>query len=166
MNIDLKQLRELMRAVKQLGISELEVESEGERVRICRHDQDRSGAINSIIPHLATPMPMHPHSMMPMADSSAPRQSEAEEPTKQEDPNLITVTSPFVGTFYRSPSPDAQAFVDLGQHVPKGQVLCIVEAMKLMNEIVSEVSGKVEEVLMENGTAVEYGDELMRIRKG
>jgi acetyl-CoA carboxylase biotin carboxyl carrier protein len=73
------------------------------------------------------------------------------------------ITSPFVGTFYRSPSPDAAAFVEVGQRIKKGQVICIVEAMKLMNEIESEVDGTVHEILAENAHAVEYGQPLFRI---
>jgi acetyl-CoA carboxylase biotin carboxyl carrier protein len=82
------------------------------------------------------------------------------------DGNVAYVTSPFVGTFYRSPSPDAAAFVDVGTRVRKGQVLCIVEAMKLMNEIESEIEGVVVQILVENGQAVEYGEPLFKIKQG
>jgi acetyl-CoA carboxylase biotin carboxyl carrier protein len=75
------------------------------------------------------------------------------------------VSSPFVGTFYRAPSPDAPAFVEVGQTVRKGQVVCIVEAMKLMNEIEAEADGKVEEILVKNGEHVEYGQHLIRVSK-
>jgi acetyl-CoA carboxylase biotin carboxyl carrier protein len=76
------------------------------------------------------------------------------------------VTSPFVGTFYRSPSPDSAPFVDAGTRVRKGQVLCIVEAMKLMNEIECEIEGTVVQILVENGQAVEYGEPLFKIKQG
>src|SRR4029077_12563089 len=75
------------------------------------------------------------------------------------------VTSPFVGTFYRAPSPEAPSFVEVGQSVRKGQVVCIVEAMKLMNEIEAESDGKVEEILVKNGEHVEYGQHLIRVSK-
>ena len=75
------------------------------------------------------------------------------------------VTSPFVGTFYRAPSPEAPSFVEVGQSVRKGQVVCIVEAMKLMNEIEAEADGKVEEILVKNGEHVEYGQHLIRVSK-
>jgi acetyl-CoA carboxylase biotin carboxyl carrier protein len=78
----------------------------------------------------------------------------------------VVVTSPFVGTFYRSPSPEAPVFVEVGQRVKKGQPLCIVEAMKLMNEIECEVDGTVAEILVQSGTAVEYGEALFRILPG
>ncbi|MBN8615708.1 MAG: acetyl-CoA carboxylase biotin carboxyl carrier protein, partial [Deltaproteobacteria bacterium] len=82
-----------------------------------------------------------------------------------DDPNVVTITSPFVGTFYRSPSPEAGPFVDVGSDIRPGTVLCIVEAMKLMNEIESEIAGTIVEVVGENGKPVEYGDVLFRVRK-
>ena len=78
----------------------------------------------------------------------------------------VVVSSPFVGTFYRSPSPDAPPFVDVGQNVKKGQTLCIIEAMKLMNEIESEVDGTVAEIMVPNATAVEFGEPLFRLIPG
>ena len=82
-------------------------------------------------------------------------------PTVEE--NVSYITSPFVGTFYRAPSPDAPSYVDVGQAIKRGQVICIVEAMKLMNEIEAEVDGRVLEVLVHNGEAVEYGEPLFKI---
>jgi acetyl-CoA carboxylase biotin carboxyl carrier protein len=85
-------------------------------------------------------------------------------PAAEGEAGLLEVRSPMVGTFYRRPSPEAPSFVEVGAHVRKGQVLCIVEAMKLMNEIESEVEGEVTEVLVENGQPVEYGELLFRLR--
>lgn len=85
--------------------------------------------------------------------------------SKLEDDNLYTIASPMVGVFYQSPSPDAQPFVKLGDRVEKGQTLCIVEAMKIMNEIESELSGEVVEILLQDGDVVEYGQALMKIRR-
>ena len=81
------------------------------------------------------------------------------------DSNLVAVTSPFVGTFYRAPSPEAGNFCEVGSTVKKGQTLCIIEAMKLMNEIECDVAGTVAEILVENGKSVEYGQKLFMIRK-
>ena len=81
------------------------------------------------------------------------------------DPNTVEITSPFVGTFYRAPSPDAPAFVEVGSTVRPGQALCIVEAMKLMNEIESEISGTIVEILVQNGKSVEFGQKLFRVKK-
>ena len=83
----------------------------------------------------------------------------------RDDANIVVITSPFVGTFYRSPTPTAAAFVELNVHVRAGQAICIVEAMKLMNEIECEVDGTVVEILAENGKPVEYGDKLFKIRR-
>jgi acetyl-CoA carboxylase biotin carboxyl carrier protein len=108
---------------------------------------------------------------MPMATAQPPQQAAPVAPLPpaatpalkaETDKKTFTVNSPFVGTFYRSASPDSPAFVDIGQTVKKGQVLCIVEAMKLMNEIEAEQSGKLVEALVQNGSPVEYGEALFR----
>jgi acetyl-CoA carboxylase biotin carboxyl carrier protein len=101
-----------------------------------------------------------------IAPAAAPPPAAGSAPAKPEAKPGVLVTSPFVGTFYRSPSPDSAPFVDVGSVVKKGQVLCIVEAMKLMNEIEAETSGKVAEVLVQNGTPVEFGQALFRIEPG
>ena len=82
------------------------------------------------------------------------------------DESVVYVTSPFVGTFYRSPSPDAPPFVEVGSSIREGQALCIVEAMKLMNEIEADCSGTIVEVLVENGKPVEFGQKLFKVKKG
>lgn len=160
MDIDLKQLRELMRSLKQFDITEIEVEKDGERIKLRRGD-NLVGAATAMMP-----------SMMPMAASIAPAAMPANDvgnvtkETQLDDANVTYVTSPFVGTFYRAPSPEAPSFVNVGQTIRTGQVLCIVEAMKLMNEIESEIAGTIVEILVENGKPVEYGDKLFRVRKG
>jgi acetyl-CoA carboxylase biotin carboxyl carrier protein len=106
--------------------------------------------------------PMAPAPAMPAHAPVAAPAAGAPAAAAAEKPGTL-ITSPFVGTFYRSPSPDAPPFVEVGQSVRKGQALCIVEAMKLMNEIESEVSGKVVEILVENGQPVEFGEPLFRI---
>jgi acetyl-CoA carboxylase biotin carboxyl carrier protein len=98
----------------------------------------------------------------PAAAPAAPATPAAAKAEKVEKPGTV-VTSPFVGTFYRSPSPDSPPYVDVGSKVKKGQVLCIVEAMKLMNEIEAEVEGVVAEILTQNATPVEFGQPLFRI---
>jgi acetyl-CoA carboxylase biotin carboxyl carrier protein len=110
------------------------------------------GTLAAAAPAAVAPVP-HP------APAAAPP---APVPTRSEKPGSL-VTSPFVGTFYRAPSPDSQPYVEVGAAVKKGQVLCIVEAMKLMNEIESEVEGKVAEILAQNATPVEFGQPLFRI---
>jgi acetyl-CoA carboxylase biotin carboxyl carrier protein len=152
MEIDLKQLRELMRAVKQFDLEELEIEKNGERIKLRR---GAGGAVTQ-----AVPQSMYP-SYAPPPPSAPPTALEA----VAEDPRVVYVTSPFVGTFYRAPSPNAPAFVEVGGTIKPGQPLCIVEAMKLMNEIESEIGGTLLEILVENGKPVEFGEKLFRVRK-
>jgi acetyl-CoA carboxylase biotin carboxyl carrier protein len=116
-------------------------------------------------PALVQAMPMAPpQSSAPQAAPApaAPASAPAAQTKAESDKKTFTVNSPFVGTFYRSASPDSPSFVDIGQTVKKGQVLCIVEAMKLMNEIEADQSGKLVEALTENGSPVEYGEALFR----
>jgi acetyl-CoA carboxylase biotin carboxyl carrier protein len=111
------------------------------------------------------PSPIHPPvAAVPAAPAAAPAAPKAE--AKAEAKPGVMVSSPFVGTFYRAPSPDAPPFVEVGAKVKKGQTLCIVEAMKLMNEIESEVDGTVAEILVQNATPVEFGEQLFRIVPG
>ncbi|HYG68579.1 MAG TPA: acetyl-CoA carboxylase biotin carboxyl carrier protein [Anaeromyxobacteraceae bacterium] len=108
-------------------------------------------------PAVAAPIPAAPPA------AAAPPAPAAKAEAKPEKAPGVVVNSPFVGTFYRSPSPDSPAFVDVGSKVKKGQVLCIVEAMKLMNEIEAEVDGTVAEIFVQNATPVEFGEPLFRI---
>ena len=155
MEIDLKQLRELMQALREFDLSEVKIQRGEQEIVLKRKPE---GAVVT-----ATPAPYLPQVSafpLPAAPSVAPAEA-----TQEEDANVVFVTSPFVGTFYRSPSPEAPAFVEIGSRIRQGQVLCIIEAMKLMNEIESEVDGEIVEVLVENGKPVEYGDRLFRVRK-
>ena len=145
MNVDLDHLRALLGVLTQENVAEFEHESEGVRVRIVR------GGLAPIAAFAA------PAGHAPAAGGPAPQN---ETPS-----DAIDVTSPFVGTFYRSPSPDAPAFVEVGSVVRPGQTLCIIEAMKLMNEIEAELSGTVVEIYAQNGKAVEFGQKLFRIKK-
>jgi acetyl-CoA carboxylase biotin carboxyl carrier protein len=146
--MDLRKLKKLIDLVQESGIGEIEITEGEEKVRICR--QTAGG----------TPMIMTaPQMQMPMAAApvAAPAAAPPEEPTGH------TLKSPMVGTFYRAPSPGAPSFVEVGQSVTKGQTLCIIEAMKLLNEIESDVSGTVKAILVENGQPVEYGQPLFLI---
>jgi acetyl-CoA carboxylase biotin carboxyl carrier protein len=163
MEIDLKQLRELMRSLKQFDVHEIEIEKDGERVYL------RRGA-DAVAPAMVAPS--MPQSSIPPSSYSLHAggggggvEAKSAGAAPVSDANVVSITSPFVGTFYRSPSPDAAAFVDVGSEIRAGQVLCIVEAMKLMNEIEAEISGTIVEVMVENGKPVEYGDALFKVRK-
>lgn len=151
MEIDLKQLRELMQSLEQYDLTEVEIEQGEERIFL------RRGGVTEVA---AGARPMVAAATPAMAPSPA-----VPAPAPAEDENAAFVTSPFVGTFYRSPSPDADPFVDVGAAIKPGQTLCIVEAMKLMNEIESEIEGTITEILVENGKPVEYGDRLFKVRK-
>ena len=142
--MELEDLKELIELLKDTDITELQVEKEGTKVKIKREK-------------MLTSLDMPGHKPMSHQDKAAT--PEAEEETQR----LVTVTSPIVGTFYRSPTPDANHFVEIGAQVSKGQVLCIVEAMKLMNEIESDVDGIVVKILVDNGQPVEYGEPLFLI---
>ena len=135
-----REIRRLADLLREYGLTEIEIEREGVRVRLRR---ELAGPV-------AAPTAAAPAQVESVA-SAMPAASQA---------HLLTIESPMVGTFYRAPSPDAQPFVREGDRVKKGQVVCIVEAMKLMNEIESKVAGRVMKVLVENAQPVEYGQPL------
>jgi acetyl-CoA carboxylase biotin carboxyl carrier protein len=164
MEIDLKQLRELMRSLKQFDVHEIEIEKDGERIYLRRGSEGASvvAPAAAAAPGLAS---VAPPSAAPAPDAATSGSAPKAGAAAADDPHIVVITSPFVGTFYRAPSPDAPPFVEVGSEIRPGQVLCIVEAMKLMNEIEAEVAGVVIEVLAENGKPVEYGDALFKVRK-
>lgn len=139
--MELDDLKELISLLKDTDITELQVEKDGTKVKIRRQ-------------MMLSSIEMHPKTQVVVEKSKE---------TEDDMQRLITITSPIVGTFYRAPSPDAPPFVDAGTVVKKGQVICIIEAMKLMNEIESEVDGIIVRVLVENGQPVEYGEPLFVI---
>jgi acetyl-CoA carboxylase biotin carboxyl carrier protein len=145
MQLSLADLEALLKTLETSGVSEFEYEDEKVRLRL---GFSRGGAVSA--PQVVSLAQGEPS---PAATPAAPAT------------DIVTVTSPFVGTFYRAPSPGADDFVQVGQTVRKGQPLCIVEAMKLMNEIESDVSGTILECLVENGKSVEYGQKLFLIKK-
>jgi len=147
MELSLAQLESLLRTLEAGGAGEFEYEDEKIRLKIS-------------LARGAPALPVVGRSVVQVAAAVA---TAAEAPAAESD--VVAITSPFVGTFYRAPSPEAQNFVEIGHSVKKGQALCIVEAMKLMNEIESELSGTVVDVLVENGKSVEYGQKLFLIKK-
>ena len=154
MTVDIDNLRALLGLLSEQDIAEFEHESEGTRVRIVRTLAAPSGAFSSFA-----------YGGPQGAAAIAPGGGLAIAVTVEEPTDVVDVTSPFVGTFYRSPTPDAPSFVEVGAVVRPGQTLCIVEAMKLMNEIEAELSGTVIEVFAQNGKSVEFGQKLFRIKK-
>jgi len=152
MEINHKQLKALLKTLEEGGVAEFEYQDDKYRLRLAL--SRRGGAAPAIEPTLV------PASTAPVAPSPGPSSREP-----GGDPGSVFVTSPFVGTFYRSTSPDAEPFVEVGATVRKGQTLCIVEAMKLMNEIEADASGVIVEVLVENGQSVEFGQKLFKLKK-
>lgn len=149
--MDLRKLKKLIDLVEDSGIAELEITEGEEKVRISRYGQ--------------APQMMHyaaPQQMMaaPTQQASLPTSPAATEPAQ---PEGHIVKSPMVGTFYRASSPEAKAFVEVGQSVAAGDTLCIIEAMKLLNEIEADQSGVIKAILIENGQPVEYGEPLFII---
>lgn len=155
--MNLKELKELIEMLKGTDISELEIERSGVKVRL------RKGG--DVTFHPAMPRMEYPPAAIiaPAVPETPVAASPAGKPAEQAKPNQIKVASPIVGTFYRASSPDKPPYVEVGDIVKKGQVLCIIEAMKLMNEIESETAGKIVQILVENGQPVEYGQSLFVI---
>ena len=152
--MDLRKLKKLIDLVQESGIGEIEITEGEEKVRISR--QAPGGP----------PVIMAAPGMHPMAygiTPSGPAAGAPEAPAAPQEPKGHTLKSPMVGTFYRAPSPGAPSFVEIGQSVSKGQTLCIIEAMKLLNEIESDASGTIKAILVENGQPVEYGQPLFLI---
>jgi acetyl-CoA carboxylase biotin carboxyl carrier protein len=153
--MDLDQLKQILDLVREHELAEFEVEQGGLRLKIRK---DASGGYVPAHVHLpAAPAPVPP---VAAAQAAAPIAL----PTTEVDIELAVVKSPIVGTFYRSAEPGAAAFVEVGATVKKGQVLCIIEAMKLMNEIDSEYEGEIVNIYVENGQPVQYGERLFAIR--
>jgi acetyl-CoA carboxylase biotin carboxyl carrier protein len=150
MQLPLDELQSLLQTLDEGGASEYEYEDEKIRVKVVMSRGQAPVVTNMVASAVAAP-----------AASGAP----AAAAIAAADPNVVFVTSPFVGTFYRAPSPEAEDFVTVNGSVKKGQTLCIIEAMKLMNEIEAEFSGTVLEVLVDGGKSVEFGQKLFKIRK-
>ena len=179
-SLNLEELRELVELIAQYGFTDFELEREGIRVRLRREvaapaaasSAAQSSPASSSVPTapLASSIPpaQTTPTSSPTATPSTGAQSAGAEPSAKaaaSDEELHMITSPIVGTFYRSASPTAEPFVRLGSHVDPDSVVCIIEAMKLMNEIQAETSGEVVKIYVENGQPVEYGQPLFGIKK-
>ncbi|MBI2870888.1 MAG: acetyl-CoA carboxylase biotin carboxyl carrier protein [Candidatus Omnitrophica bacterium] len=147
--MNLKEIKEMINLMNESGLSELELERDGLRIKL------RKGSAPEVSMGLA---PLPPGGTLSAgAQAGEPSQPEAEE-------GVLEVKAPMVGTFYRAPAPDAPPYAEEGQRIEKGQVLCIIEAMKLMNEIKSELSGTIKDILVRNGDPVEFDQTLFRIK--
>jgi acetyl-CoA carboxylase biotin carboxyl carrier protein len=154
--MDVREIQKLIRIVEKSQINELEIEVDAYRIRVVKNAQVLTADMGTAVPQQVVPIAPPPATPPPVAQA----------PSESPSPSSFTgaeVHSPMVGTFYSAPAPDAAPYVKVGDMVSKGQVLCIVEAMKLMNEIESDVAGKVVEIAVENAQPVEYNQVLFRI---
>lgn len=167
--LKMSEIRELIRLFDETSVAELTLESDNMKFELKKatavYSNMASAPAVSFNPQLSLPMtaPVQGATATPASDlaqSSAPAGANA-----QVDPLLHTITSPMVGTFYRAPTPEAPSYVELGSKVTEKSIVCIIEAMKLMNEIEAEMTGEVVEILAENGQLVEYGQPLFRIKR-
>jgi acetyl-CoA carboxylase biotin carboxyl carrier protein len=161
--IDLRYVKKLVEMLDESTVDSIEISTDkGMKIRISKTPQQR-GTVQ-VAPPMPIPVPVAPAlPARPTPSESLPAVGEGEAPKAEAKSKLLEVKSPMVGTFYKSPEPGAPAYVAAGARVSKGQILCIIEAMKIMNEIESEFSGVVREVLVEDAHPVEYGQVLFRI---
>lgn len=149
--MDIRKVKKLIELLEESGVAEIEIKEGEESVRISRHSQQ--------------PPMMQAAAPAPTPQPAAPAPAASGEPTPKETPEARgkTINSPMVGTFYRASSPDSSAFVEVGTTVSKGDTICIIEAMKMFNQIEAEVDGTIKEILVENGQPVEYDQPLFVI---
>lgn len=155
--MDINEIKKLIKVFENAKVTELSIQEGDLKIKI-----SKNGASNPVVnPNAMTSMEIpvisHPDAAR-VETEQKPAESNAED-------NLHTINSPIVGTFYRAPAPDADAYVEIGDNISAGSVLCIVEAMKLMNEIESDINGKIVQILVENGTPVEFNQPLFKIEK-
>ncbi len=155
--IDLDFVERLIEALDQSSIDSLEIERGGTRVRLSKTPPVTTAAVAAPAPVAVSPAPA------PAVTSAEPASATPAPAAESSSDHLIDVTSPMVGTFYRAPAPDAPSYVEVGHRVSVGDTVCIIEAMKLMNELDSEVSGTVVEICVENAQPVEFGQVLFRV---
>jgi acetyl-CoA carboxylase biotin carboxyl carrier protein len=161
--MDFKQIQELIKMVNKSNIGEVTIEQKDFRVTIKQREEPATQVISA--PVQASPVyqtvPQPANNAAPAATAPAPEKAKPAETTSSS--NLIAIKSPMIGTFYRRPTPDQPNFVEVGDEISEGKVVCIIEAMKLFNEIESEVSGKIVKVLVEDASPVEYDQPLFLV---
>ncbi len=159
--MDLKQIKQIIDLMKRSELTEFAVEEEGFKLKICRGTNGvpvvTSSAGLTAVPEAAAAS---------AAAAAATLASSSQNGGEKEDSSIIYIKAPMVGTFYRAPSPESPPFVEVNAKVSENSVVCIIEAMKIMNEIQAEVKGTVVEILVENGQPVEYGQRMFKIKQG
>jgi len=155
--MDIKQIQELIKFVSRSGVNEVAIEQENFKITI--KTNQAPVYVNAALPAAAAPQPVAPAAAPTVAVETKAADATATEDTSK----YITIKSPMIGTFYRSSSPDKPSFVNVGDEIGVGKVICIVEAMKLFNEIESEVSGRIVKVLVDNASPIEYDQPLFLV---
>lgn len=158
MEFSFSELRELVAALNQTDISELTLKSSGFELTL------RKPGMTPVLSGIAPATEVAPAPVAPAPAPAAPEITPPTPPPLAVDPSLVDITSPMVGTFYRAPGPDEAFYVEVGDRIQPGQTVCIIEAMKLMNELEAELAGEIVEILADNGQPVEFGQPLMRLR--
>ncbi|MGB7786387.1 MAG: acetyl-CoA carboxylase biotin carboxyl carrier protein [Salinimicrobium sp.] len=164
--MDLKEIQNLIKFVAKSGASEVKLEMDDVKITIKTGSEDKETTIVQQVPMggmQAQPQMQQPQQQQAPAPQQETQSSGADKAPAEEESKYITVKSPIIGTFYRKPSPDKGAFVEVGDSVKEGDVLCVIEAMKLFNEIESEVSGKIVKVLVDDSSPVEFDQPLFLV---
>lgn len=165
--LKIQEIRELIKLIDQSSIDEFSYELDGAKIKMKKKGEFKQALLEPVTAAVAAPAPAvqmaPPAPAVPPAQQEEPKQ-EAEKEAAKENENLHKITSPMVGTFYQSPSPDADAYVKPGSKVSKDSIVCIVEAMKLFNEIEAEINGEIVEILVKDGQLVEYGQPLFLVK--
>jgi len=155
--LDIKEIKAIVDLMKRSSLTEFQLEEKDLKLKICRKGEEIQQVIQA-----ATPAPFPMHTPAPVA--VPPQNTPPAEPAPAPVDESKLIKSPMVGTFYEAPSPDSPPFISEGDSVTEGTVVCIIEAMKVMNEITADVKGKIAEILVENGDNIEYGQPLFRIK--
>lgn len=164
--MDLKQIKQLIDLMQRSDLTEFAVEEEGFKIKIARASNAAAAPVVVATPTVATAVPFPAPAAAP-APAPAPAAPAAPAPTAGGDEaGIVYVKSPMVGTFYKAASPESKPFAEVGTKISETSVVCIIEAMKIMNEIQAEVKGTVVEILVENGSPVEYGQKLFKVKQG
>jgi len=162
MGMTLKEIRDLIRLVNKTDFKEVEIEHEGTKLSLKKTVEQSEPIVQPVVQPAVTTEPTLQAASV--ASQVEPKQAESNTQKEEEDQNLHKIVSPMVGTFYRAPAPDADPYVKEGDQVDESTVVCIIEAMKLMNEIEAETKGTIVKILVENGQLVEYGQPLFLVK--
>lgn len=159
--MDIKEIKRLIKLVETSDIEELELREEGFQIRITKG----RGIITNPVTATQSAVPSSTQAAPPVKYETSVQEAKIEPVAEAESDNVVEIRSPMVGTFYRAPAPDADPYIEVGDTIKHGKILCIVEAMKLMNEIEAEVSGKIVKILVDNAQPVEYNQPLFLVEK-